>query len=322
MANAIMQRQRTAPWIGIGASGSWTDYREALEAADIDFDVYNDKAHVWLPDIPGDADGPVYAADVPGIMVNIRKDDNRILGVVSEQYRIVQNEEAFSLLEPFTQAGGIITNAGMTEQGLCFMVLRMRNESILGDDYEFDVLCTNSFNARYPLALIMTPLRIICQNMYRQLMGKHDSMLNVRHLSYAQNKLTAAQTVTQNMLAYSSMFGDSLENLYHTDLPARRLEHVVEMLFPYPKPGGKREQTSIARVDMQRREFMDVYYDAQDNQKFHGSALGFVNAYYDYLSHRDPGKNMPGSWADRRFSNLVSGDAVNQKVLKEVANGR
>lgn len=316
--NQIVQSNRQAPWIGIGVSGEWRDYREALEASYLDFDVYNDKAHVWLPDIPGDPDAPVYAADVPDIMVNIREDDNKILGVVSNQYHIVQNNEAFSLLAPFTEAGGVITNAGMTEQGLCFMVLRMKRNVLLGDDWEYNVLCTNSFNSKYPLALIITPLRIICQNMYRKLMGNHDSMLNVRHFRYADSKIQAARMATSGIMAYMTLFEDSIENLYNLEMYDPK--HAVEMLFPYPKPGGKREWGSIKRVDAMRQEFMDRYYDAADNRRFQGSALGFVNAYYDYLSHRDPTKNMPGSWADRRFSNLVSGDAVNQNVLKEVMN--
>jgi hypothetical protein len=113
------------------------------------------------------------------------------------------------------------------------------------------------------------------------------------------------------------MFGDSLENLYNKEMSAAQLTTLVNMLFPYPKPGGPREQTCKARTDYQRQEFLDVFYDAQDNQKFHGSALGFVNAYYDYLSHRDPSKNMSGSWVDRRFSGLISGNMINQSVLKE-----
>lgn len=303
---------RTAPWIGIGVSGEWKDYRDALRAASLDFDVETRPAKVETFVDPT----VVMYDDIPNTRATVRLSDEKVLGAVSDKYHVVQNSAAFSLLEPFTQSGGVITNAGMTEQGLCFMVLRMRRKVLLGDDWDFDVLCTNSFNGRFPLGLIITPLRIICQNMYRGLLNKHDGLLNVRHLRYAQDKLLAAQTATAGLLMYSQLFEDSLENLRHRELDD--IDAVVEMLFPYPKPGGKREWGSRKRVDGMREEFMDRYWDAPDNRRFQGSMLGFVNAYYDYLSHRDPGKNMPGSWADRRFSSLVSGDAVNQKLLKEV----
>ena len=63
---------------------------------------------------------------------------------------------------------------------------------------------------------------------------------------------------------------------------------------------------------------MDVYYDAADNCKFHNKAIGFLNAYYDYISHRNPTKNMSGSWEDRRLSGIVSGNDVKAKVIKAV----
>ena len=63
---------------------------------------------------------------------------------------------------------------------------------------------------------------------------------------------------------------------------------------------------------------MDRYYDAPDNRKYHGKALGFLNAYYDYLSHHDPSKNMPGSWTDRRLSGLINGNDIKGNVIRKV----
>ena len=306
---------RQAPWIGIGTSGMWTDYREALIDSQLDFTVVSKDAKAELEYI----NGLVYYETIPGVQANVREQDNRILGCVSKQYGIVQNHQAFAMLEPFTKAGGIITNAGMTEQGLVFMVLRMRQENLQGDDWDFDVMCTNSFNGAFPCALMMVPTRIICQNMYRQLMGgRSDALLHVRHGSQAEKKIEAASTVTGNVLQYISAFGATLGMARSKRLHSADIRDVmVPMIFPYPKPGGLKEQMSRERVDLLRQEFMDRYYDAPDNRKFQGTGLGFINAYYDYLSHRNPGKNMPGRWDHRRLSGLVSGNDVKQKAIKE-----
>lgn len=321
MANqiTIANRHREAPWIGIGVSGMWKDYREALHDAQLDFTVVPKDAKVEIDIMQGWLRGTTQYETVPGVQVNLRENDNKILGSVSNQYGIVQNQDAFALLEPFTQAGGVITNAGMTEQGLVFMVLRMRKEVLEGDDWDFDVMCTNSFNGAFPCALMMVPTRIICQNMYRQLMGgRSDALLHVRHGRNAHDRIEAASTVTGNVLQYVSAFGATLGMARSKKLPMATMENeLIPMIFPYPKPGGQREQVSIERVNQLRQEFLDMYYDAADNQKFHGTGLGFINAYYDYLSHRNPGKNMPGSWEDRRLSGLVSGNDVKQKAIKE-----
>lgn len=323
MANqiTIANRHREAPWVGIGVKGLWTDYREALYDAQLDFTVVPKDAKVEIVDPWGTGFGTsiINYETVPGVQVNLLEGSNKILGCVSSQYGIVQNRDAFALLEPFTQAGGVITNAGMTEQGLVFMVLRMRKEVLEGDDWEFDVMCTNSFNGAFPCALMMVPTRIICQNMYRQLMGgRSDALLHVRHGRNAHDRIEAASTVTGNVLQYISAFSASLGMARNKQLSMSKLEDdLIPMIFPYPKPGGQREQTSRERVDQLRQEFIDVYYDAADNRKFHGTGLGFINAYYDYLSHRNPGKVMPGSWEDRRLSGLVSGNDVKLKAIKE-----
>lgn len=310
---------RDAPWVGIGVRGQWKDYREALHDSQLDFKVEAKDAKVEIDLIPPGYFGFVNYETVPGVQVNVMEGSNKILGCVSSSYGIVQNEQAFSLLEPFTQIGGIITNAGMTEQGLVFMVLRIRQETLQGDDWDFDVMCTNSFNGMFPCALMMVPTRIICQNMYRKLMGGNsDSLLHVRHGSMAQQRLTAASKVTGNILNYVSAFGATLGMAYDNKIGTKRIESdLVPMIFPYPKPGGPREQLSRERVDELRKEFMYSYYDAPDNRKYHGTGLGFINAYYDYLSHRNPAKCMPGSWQDRRLSGLVSGNDVKVKAIKE-----
>lgn len=320
VAQNAFSAKRDAPWIGVGTSGQWTDYREALYDAQLDFNVVakDAKVEIWDPMNTGFGSSIITYETVPGVQVNLRESDNKILGCVSNQYGIVQNEQAFSLLEPFTQLGGVITNAGMTEQGLVFMVLRMRREMMQGDEWNFDVMCTNSFNGMFPCALMMVPTRIICQNMYRKLMGgSSDSLLHIRHGSMADKRLEAASRVTGNVMTYVQAFGATLGMARNKSLAAREIEHdLLPMIFPYPKPGGDRYVTSKERVDRLRTEFMDRYYDAPDNRKFQGTGLGFINAYYDYLSHRDPGKCMPGSWEDRRLSGLVSGNDVKVTAVK------
>ena len=321
----IANNQRQAPWIGIGVKGYWHDYREALEAAQLDFKVYQEKVY-WnqpvvpirqIPDYPFGGMITQQPEELD-LLVNVRDTDNKALGTVTRQYGVVQNEDAFSLLEPFTHAGGVITNAGMTEQGLCFMVLRMRQARFLGDDFDFDVMCTNSFNTAFPLALMMVPTRIICQNMYRSLMGGgSDMLMHLRHGNQIDQRIDAANRAIGSLQSYIDRFEDALYLSSGKYLENGRLQDLISVLFPYPKPGGAREIMSRERVDAMRKEFYERYYLASDNDKDRGTALGFLNAYYDYLSHRSPTKCMPGSWNDRRLSGLVSGADVKTNVIKE-----
>ena len=310
---ATIERDRVAPWIGVGVKGEWTDYRDALVAAKMDFYVTPQDALTHMDTITGHD-----LVTVPGIQVNVRPDTSQIMGVVSNNYGIVQNEDAFSMLQPFTDAGGVITNAGYTEQGLMFMVLRMHETTILGDKYDVDIMAVNSFNGAFPCAIIMVPTRIICQNMYRGLMGRgNDNVLRFRHGSKVDERLAAAKHALGTVNNYLAAFENTLENAANKRMDTQDIMQLVALLFPYPKPGGAREMVTRDRVDMYRKEFIDKYYCAPDNQKFQGTGMGFVNAYMDYLSHREPTKNMQGIWADRRLSGLVSGNDVKSGLIKE-----
>lgn len=305
---------RRAPWIGCGTTGYWTDYRDAMIAGGLDFyvigqDAWTNHANMW---------GTQQPVHVPGIQVNMKAGSDEVMGVVSNNYGIVQNEDAFSMLEPFTQAGGVIRAAGQTVQGLQFMVMTLEQTNIMGDVYDVDIMATNSFNGAFPCAIIMVPTRIVCQNMYRKLLGNAENVLRFRHGSHVEERMGMAKQAAGNVLAYMDAFKLQLEKAYDHKLNAYDINKLIELLFPYPKPGGKQEATSREKVDLLREDFHAKYYLAEDNANFLGTGMGFINAYYDYLSHRTPTKNMQSSWADRRLSGLVSGNDVKQAVLKSV----
>ena len=178
-------------------------------------------------------------------------------------------------------------------------------------------MCCNSFNTRFPLSLMMVPTRIICQNMYRKLMGNNDMLLHIRHGSRADSRMAAAKSAVGLIDGYIGMFGGKLLSAENKQMSDQDVWNMLQILFPYPKPGGKYEQTSRDKVDLMREDFYNGCYLAPDNKKFVGTGMGFLNAYYDWLSHRDPGKAMPGSWADRRLSGLVSGNDIKVRLIEK-----
>lgn len=309
MANLVVSN-RVAPWIGVGTSGQWTCSHDALAASQLDFTVRQEDLY-WQHVEPS---GIVYDEKVP-MHANIRNTDDHLLGCVTPQYRVMQNDVAFSIIDPFLANGGIITHAGMTADGLCFMVAEVSAKKFGGEDYQFYLMVTNSFNAKYPCQIIMTPVRIICQNMYRKLMP--DKVFLAKHTATANDRIKyiANSNVVDKKIA---LFGDIVDQAQSRKMDRAKLEMLVAMMFPYPKENGPRELTFKAKADAARQEFLDRYYDASDNVIHHGTAFGFVNAYYDWLSHRDAPRSSNVAWEDRRLQGLVSGDDINMALVKEV----
>lgn len=303
---AVMERR--APWIGIGVSGEWASSEEALAASGLDFTVRQEQLF-WNkqtePGIVMEEPAPMYG--------NVRTDTNELVGCVTPQYKVLQNNDAFALIDPFLNGNGLITHAGMTQDGLVFMVAELMTKGIGGEEYMINLMATNSFNAKYPCQIIMTPVRIICQNMYRGLMK--DRVFLAKHTLTANERLVAianSDKLDQNVNAFANI----IESSQAKKMTRKQLETLIALLFPYSNNEGERKQVFKEKVDEQRDMFIAKYYNAEDNVDHHGTAFGFVNAYMDYVSHRDPVRNTSMAWADRRLQGLVSGVDINRTVLR------
>lgn len=87
---------RQAPWHGLGVRVEEApSSQEALRLSGLDWQVIQQ---------------PIATVDgtpIPGYRANLRDTDQQVLGVVTDRYRVVQNEEAFAftdgLLEHFTR---------------------------------------------------------------------------------------------------------------------------------------------------------------------------------------------------------------------------
>lgn len=295
------------PWVGMGTSGSWDNVSEALYESGLGYQVKTSNAF------------DKFGNKLPDTIVNYRTDTEEQLGVVSGRYGIVQNSDAFSILDPFCANGGIIEHAGMTTTGMCFMVMRMPGNAFGfgGDDFELYVCAMNSFNARFPLALIITPVRVICQNMFRKLMQRGDAMLVIKHGRFASDRIMSATSAGIALTDYTVEFVDTLDNDMRQSRDADEVEAFIEMMLPLTPetPDHPRAKFTNERVEQQRNEFLRDYYLASDNEGYVGTKLGILNAYYDWITHHVPVRTS-GNFEDIRLGNLLSGSAVSNKLIK------
>lgn len=303
---ASIVRAREVPWLGVGASGSWDNVDDALYEGELDYTVTQTPAY------------DVYGHEIPGVKVNHHAMTSEIVGVTSDQYGVVQNVDAFSLLDPFCSAGGIIEHAGMTSNGMCFMVMRVPGMAFgfEGDDFEMFVCAMNSFNGKFPLAIIITPVRVYCQNMFRKLMKRGDAVLMIKHGRFANDRIISVSKASSMLLDYQE---DFLIQLRADANAGQKLgvEGFTDRLLPLVPEDSKhpRAKQSNDRIMMQRQEFINDYYFAPDNIKYEGTKLGLLNAYYDWITHHEPTR-ASANYEDLRLANLMSGGGVNRKLIE------
>lgn len=94
------------PWHGLGVKVEKAlSSRKALEIASLNWNVIQK---------------PIYTEDnvlIPSFKANVRESDGKILGVVTDRYKIVQNKEAFAFTDSLLGEGVRYETAGSLQQG-------------------------------------------------------------------------------------------------------------------------------------------------------------------------------------------------------------
>ena len=85
---------RETPWHGLGTRVMEAPTsKEALRLAGLDWKVLQEPILTTRNEI------------IPGFKANIRDKDHRVLGVVTDRYKIIQNDEAFAFTDALLGAG-------------------------------------------------------------------------------------------------------------------------------------------------------------------------------------------------------------------------
>lgn len=106
---------------------------------------------------------------VDGFKAVIRKTDNSILGVVSDKYVPLQNEEAFGWFQPFLDKGLCdLESAGSLKKGKHVWVLAKIREGELdvspGDRITGYLLLSTAHDGSRAVTVALTPIRVVCWN--------------------------------------------------------------------------------------------------------------------------------------------------------------
>ena len=97
---------RVTPWHGLGTRvESAVCSAEALKVSGLDWNVIQQPITTSS------------GATIPGYKANIRDTDSKILGVVSDRYRVVQNAEAFAFTYALLGEGVKYETAGSLQEG-------------------------------------------------------------------------------------------------------------------------------------------------------------------------------------------------------------
>ncbi|QGH73014.1 MAG: hypothetical protein [Siphoviridae sp. ctCJE6] len=133
-----------------------------------------------------------------GKVATVNCENGEGLGIVGENYRIIQNDEAFDFFDSVVGAGeAFYETAGALGKGERIWILaRLPGDIVIKDDpIKKYLVLTNSHDGRSALKMYFTPIRVVCQNTLIISMGDARGGISIRHSGDVRAKVGEAQRI-------------------------------------------------------------------------------------------------------------------------------
>lgn len=268
---------RMATWTNLGKSvEECKNMEQVLRASGLDYEVSLKPAYAF-------DDGGFYKK-IPNRFVTTRS-DGHLYDVVSDKFEIIQNKDAFDFVN-YMGDELVYEKAGETMNGMVYIIGRLPEVNILGDKFTPHVIFRNGFNGKVKITAAICPLRIVCQNQFNFAFKNTQNTITVRHVGNAERKLEEAREVLKLSADYMQELSLLAENFAGKKISERTLEKITNYLFPLPEDTAVNPFKKKTMEDA-RAAFLKAH-KADDNANFRGTAWGVVNAYTDYITHKDP----------------------------------
>lgn len=298
---------RTPAWHGLGiVVQEALSSEDALRIAGLDWEV--EQAPVYRQEVTGFG---IKTTEIDNYRVNFRSDDNTVLGIVGDGYRIVQNREAFAFTDHLIGQGARYESAGSLRGGRrVWMLARMPETKILGDKIEPYLVFSNGHDGRNAVKVAITPIRVVCMNTLNLALGTATRAWSTNHQGDIQGKLQDAERTLQLSANYMTALAEDAERLVEIAVTKNMLAELTVDLLPLPK-----DQKRHDLVRNMRKEFMYRYQSAPDLERFRGTGWGFINAVADFADHRQP-KRKTASYDSHQFERVIGGHVLLDRAVE------
>lgn len=288
---------RTAPWHGLGTRVLEAPTSSAaLSLAGLDWRVIQK---------------PVLTEDglfISGFKANVRDRDNQVLGVVSDRYKVVQNEDAFAFTDELLGEGVTYETAGSLQNGRRTWILAKLPQRyiISGDEIDPYLVFMNSHDGTGAIRAAMTPIRVVCQNTLNLALSTARRSWSTIHTGDIHGKLQDARNTLLYADRYMAALGKTIEELSRQKLSDRQVLEYIDALFPLPEDASEARKKNLGKL---KEDLKLRYFDAPDLQHVGKNAYRFVNAVSDFSTHARPLRER-SSYRESLFGRTVDGNVL------------
>ena len=296
---------RETPWHGLGTKVLEAPAsKDALQLAGLDWRVLQEPIYTAMEEL------------VDGYKANVRDSDRKVLGVVTDRYRVIQNDEAFAFTDELLGAGVKYETAGSLQGGRkVWLLAHMPHEYIIsGERISPYLLFSNTHDGSGAIKVALTPIRVVCQNTLNLALANAKRSWSMIHTGDIKEKMQEAKDTLFLAENYMDELGKEFEALRMKKLTDKRVMEYIEILLPIEDGSTPQQEKNMKRL----REDMKVrYFDAPDLQGVGKNAYRFVNAVSDFATHAEPLRRT-ANYKENLFSRTVDGNPMIDKAYQMV----
>ncbi|MGN6398712.1 MAG: DUF932 domain-containing protein [Mucilaginibacter sp.] len=256
---------------------------------------------------------------VPNNYATIRMDTGDILGVVGNDYEIVQNRDAFSFFDAIVGGGdGILyETAGALGNGeRIFITAKLPGYIKVGrnDLIEKYLFLTTSHDGFGSITAAFTPTRVCCNNTLNAALRNMTNWVKIRHTQSAQEKLKQAHKV----MGITNTLTNQLNDIFNRWANVRITDKEVLRLVQKAMAPSKEVLQNVLdeNIDEYSRQFLNTVekvceyafsHPTQQSGTTKGTLFGAYNAISGYLQNVKSYKNE-----EVKLKSMLFGNGLNK----------
>lgn len=226
----------------------------------------------------------------------VRTDTMDTLGMVKDQYKVIQNDSAFDFFNPIvaSQEAIIETVGSLGKYGeKTFVMARLPEEYKLGnvDTHRTYLLLTNDHSGNGNAIALPTDIRVVCWNTmnYAMYVGKKTKVLmaKIRHTGDIKEKIREAHTLL-GMVRQTAKFNETFNTkLISTPLTKELAGKMMDQLLNIKTEFGKTVEEVNSTVKVNQRDLlMRLFEGGIGADMFPNTAFNYLNAVTEWIDHR------------------------------------
>ena len=296
---------REKPWHGLGTMvAEAPNSKDALRLAGLNWKVLQE---------------PVYTENeelIQGYKANVRDTDRKVLGVVTDPYKVIQNEEAFAFTDTLLGEGVRYETAGSLQEGRrVWMLARLPREFIIGGERISPYMVfSNTHDGSGAVKTALTPIRVVCNNTLNLALRTAKRSWSMIHTGDISGKIEEAKNTLLLADEYMTALGQEFENLRKIKLSEKQVLDYIKILLPMEENYSLLQKRGVEklRADMKMR-----YFDAPDLKDVGNNGYRFVNAVSDFATHSTP-RRKTANYKENIFARTADGNPMIDRAYQLV----